>query len=100
MSNPCISIPANFHFTERGNTAFADDGGKAVIFKKMPTEDESVSIYLQAAHTPGNYPSWEVGFLTISEAELVKHIQDNLSGWLVMKYNLDIEIEMDGDQVA
>lgn len=78
--------------TERGNNAFRNEEGSAVLFVKL----EGTNKYLQTAFTPMNYPSWEVSTITIDSEDLTNHIARRLDGWYVDKCQLDINIDSCG----
>lgn len=78
---------------ERGNTALSNEEGAVVIFAKI--DDET---FLQAAHTPGNYPAWDISLVKTDEAGVAAHINKTLSGWAVSKLNID-GVELDGAYV-
>ncbi len=78
--------------SERGNHAFRNDEGSAVLFAELETKGK----YLQTAFTPVNYPAWEVGEVFLYGEDLQDHISYNLSGWYVDKCQLDINVTIGG----
>jgi len=71
--------------TERGNNAFYNEEGAAVLFMEM----DNIGHFLQSSFTPQNYPKWNVSTVRLTEDELIDHITYNLEGWYVDKCNLD-----------
>ena len=76
-------------FTERGNNAFRSEEGSAVIFAEVGPKGK----YVQAAFTPMNYPAWDVSIVYLYGEELLDHIARNLSGWMVDKCQLPVNID-------
>jgi hypothetical protein len=72
--------------TERGNNAFSNEEGSAVLFAEIGPKGK----YLQTAYNPMNYPSWDVSTIFLYNDELINHIMYNLDGWHVDKCQLDI----------
>jgi len=75
---------------ERGNYAFHNQTGHAVLFARVDDK-----FWLQAAYSPGNYPAWDVSKFQGSEENLVNHINDNLGSWYIDKTQCDLN-ENDG----
>jgi len=76
---------------ERGNYAFSNDEGSAVLFAQVDDK-----YWLQAAYSPMNYPSWEVSKFQGAKENLVNHIHENLGGWHVDKTQCDLNVSNDG----
>jgi hypothetical protein len=75
---------------ERGNYAFSNEEGSAVLFTQIGED-----YWLQAAYTPMNYPSWDVSTFSGPEEDLVNHITYTLGGWHIDKTQCDLN-ESDG----
>lgn len=75
---------------ERGNYAFHNEEGSAVLFAQVDDR-----YWLQVAYTPMNYPAWEVSKFQGAEENLVNHINENLGGWTIDKTQCDLN-ESDG----
>lgn len=82
-----------FSLNERGNT-YLSNCGSHVLFIKLNEEE-----YFQAALTPANYPSWEIGIISLTDEQLVSHINGKLVGWTVNKCNLD-GVNIEDDEVV
>lgn len=80
-------------FDEKGNFSFSNqESGQHVLFKEINTGN-----YLQIAVNPQNYPKWDIGTVTLTDAQLRRHIRDKLVGWTVDKCPFeDIRIASDG----
>lgn len=78
---------------ERGNNAFHNDNGCAILIAQLGDQE-----YLQASYTPTNYPTWHIETIIITETKLTNHIMYNLCGWKVDKCQLNINI--DDNEVA
>jgi hypothetical protein len=70
---------------ERGNYAFSNEEGSAVLFTQIGED-----YWLQAAYTPMNYPSWDVSSFYLVEEDLVNHITYTLGGWHIDKTQCDL----------
>lgn len=81
----------NIDITERGNNAFSSEEGNVVLFAEIGPKGK----YLQIAHTPMNYPSWDVSTIFLYNDDLQNHIMYNLDGWHVDKCQLDINTSDD-----
>jgi len=75
---------------ERGNYAFHNEEGCAVLFARVDGR-----YWLQSAYSPMNYPSWEVSKFQGAEENLINHINENLGGWYIDKTQRDLN-ESDG----
>jgi len=73
---------------ERGNYAFRNENGSAVLFAKV---DEDY--WLQAAFTPMNYPAWNISMFYGTEEEMIGYIHENLGGWIIDKTQCDLNEE-------
>ena len=82
--------------TERGNNAFSNSEGSAVIFIEQEIEGK----YLQIGYTPMNYPSWDVSTIYLYNEELADHIAYNLGGWHVDKCQFPINIDCENLVIA
>jgi len=71
----------NLDITERGNNAFSSEEGSVVLFAEIGQNGK----YLQIAHTPMNYPAWDVSTTVLRDDELINHIMYNLDGWHIDK---------------
>jgi len=83
----------NINITERGNNAFSNEENSVVLFCEIEK-----NTYLQTAHTPMNYPAWDVSIVRQQREELVNHITYRLDGWHVDKCNLE-ELNIHNDHV-
>ena len=86
VSKPHVSTHV---LCERGNTLLvnADD------MVGWLTLDGDTRI--EVAWNPNNHPGLKVTFKTLTDAQLVQHINSNLKGWVVLKGNLD-GLKIDG----
>lgn len=75
---------------ERGNYAFSNEEGSAVLFARIGDDR-----WIQAAYSPMNYPSWDVSTFNGTEEDLVNHITYTLGGWHIDKTQCDLN-ENDG----
>ena len=71
----------DLNITERGNNAFSNEEGSAVLFAEIGPDGK----YLQTAYNPMNYPSWDVNTIVLQKDELLNHIMYNLDGWHIDK---------------
>lgn len=82
--------------SERGNSAFSNEEGHAVIFIELdepvhqPDPNSTKFKFLQSAYSPMNYPVWDVSTIEITKEKLRDHIAYNLGGWHVDKNNLNV----------
>ncbi|MFA6132590.1 MAG: hypothetical protein WC869_01085 [Phycisphaerae bacterium] len=65
-----------------GNTVLSHDGGMIAYSELKP------GIWHQVSFTPGNYPAFYSGVISMSRWSLAKHINENLTGWDVHKCNV------------
>jgi hypothetical protein len=77
---------------EKGNFSFStQESGQHIFFKEI-----NAGNYLQIGINPENYPKWEIGTVTLTDAQLRRHIRDKLVGWTVDKCPFeDIRISSD-----
>ena len=75
---------------ERANTLLVNDGGDMVAWLTLDGDTR-----VEVAWNPDNYPALNVTFKTLTDDQLVEHINTNLKGWSVRKGNLD-GLKIDG----
>jgi hypothetical protein len=75
---------------ERANTLLVNDGGDMVAWLTIDGDTR-----VEVTWNPDNYPALNVTFTTLTEDQLVEHINTNLKGWSVRKSNLD-GLKIDG----
>lgn len=78
-----MKIEINDSLCERGGTLLVTEDGSMVAW--LPVGDK----FLEVTYNPDNYPALNVVPTDLTEAQIVKHINDNLVGWYVRKCNLE-----------
>jgi len=71
--------------TERGNNAFSNEEGNAVLFAMVGDNQ-----WLQSMYCPQNYPVWNVTLITCTKEAMIDHIGEHLGGWRIDKCQFDI----------
>tara|TARA_B100000809_G_C15099346_1_gene516271 strand:+ start:201 stop:764 length:564 start_codon:yes stop_codon:yes gene_type:complete len=92
LNTDLLSDALQAGFNEKGNFSFStQESGQHVLFKEI-----NAGNYLQIGVNPENYPKWDIGTLTLTDAQLRRHIRTKLVGWTVDKCPFeDIRISSD-----
>ncbi len=91
----------NIDETERGNSAYSNEEGSAVIFIELddavcqPSPDVSNFKFLQSAFTPQNYPMWDISTIELTKEKLRDHIAYKLGGWHSDKNTIGVNVTDD-----
>jgi hypothetical protein len=80
---------SDLNLTERGGTMLTSEEN---IIAWLPIQDD---VRLEVSYNPSNYPCLNVMTVTLTDQQLVDHINNNLEGWYIQKNNLDGELNTD-----
>jgi hypothetical protein len=81
-----MEIPEEWMASEKGNTWLSDDDGNHVAWFRVNGR------YMEVSVTPGNSPGFYIRVLPDEEnnqGKIAEHINKNLSGWTVVRCNIE-----------
>jgi hypothetical protein len=79
-----MEIPDEWMASEKGNTWLSDEDGNHMAWFRVDGR------FLEVSVTPENSPGFWIRVLPEEDTEekVAKHINDNLSGWTVVRCNI------------